>query len=141
MKAPRPSLHHLAMAVVATELSRSGAGHEASVAERSMVRLHEHFGKLIGPTGFDVLLARSLVLARRAHPLLSSCEAGFGGQLSWLPDAVNDSDRASAESAAVVLLAHLFELLARLLGEELSMRLVHDVWPDLPDTRPARDET
>ena len=140
MSTPRPSLLRVATAVVATELSRASAGHEARVAERIMIRLHEHLGKLIGPAGFDVLLARSLVLARRAHPSLSGCVAGAGGHLSW-PEEPGGANRASVERGAVGILSRFFELLAVLIGEDLTMRLVRDVWPDLPDTNPAGDET
>jgi len=114
-------------AVVRIELARAGVAHDSEVIQRILTRLHQELGKLIGPAGFDVMLARSLVLARRAHPLLTGIVVGPGGTLTGLDQTARDPGALEEGQAAIV--AHFIELLVNLIGEDLAMRLVRDVWP------------
>ncbi len=113
--------------VVRAEFARSGGAKDSDVAQRIMLRLHSELGKLIGPAGFDVLLARSLVLARRTHPVLAGISAGAGGTLAGLDDATRDA--AALQEGAMAIVSHVIELLVVLIGEDLAMRLVRGVWP------------
>lgn len=63
MLQPRPSVARFVRLVVRVELARGGGAKDSDIAQRIISRLHPELGKLIGPAGFDVLLARSLVLA------------------------------------------------------------------------------
>jgi hypothetical protein len=127
MIAPRPSVERFVRAVVRAEIARDGAGVDSHVAQRIMVRLHQELGKLIGAAGFDVLLARALVLARRARPSLAGIAAGPGGTLTGLADAGGDDGE--QEEAATAIASHFIELLVTLIGEDLAMRLLRDMWP------------
>jgi len=124
---PRPSVTRFVRAVVRAELARGGGAHDSVVAQRIMMRLHQELGKLIGPIGFDVLLARSIVLARRAHPVLAGITAGPGGALAGLDDAARDG--IALQEGALAIVSHFTEFLVMLIGEDLAMRLVRDVWP------------
>jgi hypothetical protein len=128
MTTPRPSVERFADAIVRAELARGGGGRRSDVARRIMTRLHEDLGKLVGPAGFDVLCARALVLARRAHPSLAEITAGRGGTFTGFDDAAGDGD--GQQEAATAIVAHFIELLVRLVGEDLAMRLVGDSWPE-----------
>jgi hypothetical protein len=88
--------------------------------------LHDRTGRVVGSGGFDVLFARSLVLARRRHPILASVSAAPGGLLS---DSA-ESDAAAMEPAIVAVFATFVELLSVLIGEDLALRLVRDAWPE-----------
>jgi hypothetical protein len=112
-------------AIVQSELAQEDA-RAVDVVQRALVRLHSELGGLIGASGFDVLGARSLVLARRAHPVLAQITAGSGGTLVGL-EALGDA--AAAEEAAISIVAHFIELLSVLIGEDLAVRLVCNVWP------------
>jgi len=92
-----------------------------------MTRLYQQLGKLVGSAGFDVLLARSLVLARRTNPALAGVTAGPGGTLAGLDDPARDG--AELQQGAMSIVAHFIELLVVLIGEDLGMRLLRDVWP------------
>ena len=92
-----------------------------------MTRLRQELGKLIGSAGFDVMLARSLVLARRTHPLLTGIMVVPGGTLTGFDQTARDPGALQESMAAVV--SHFIELLVNLIGEDLAMRLVRDVWP------------
>jgi hypothetical protein len=123
---PRPTVTRFVRAVVRVEIARGGGAHDLDVVQRILTRLHHELGKLLGPAGFDVLLARSLVLARRAHPVLAGITAGPGGVLAGLDDVARDGD--ALREGAVAIVSHFVELLVVLIGEDLAMRLV-DVWP------------
>jgi len=120
-------------AVVRAEFARAGDAHDADVAQRIMVRLHGALGKLIGPAGFDVLVARSLVVARRAHPVLVGIMAGPGG--TFIGFDKGERDRVALQEGAMAIVAHFIELLVVLIGEDLTMRLLRDVWPTVEEER------
>jgi len=124
---PRPSVTRFARAVARAELAVGGGAHDSDVAQRIAMRLHKALGKLLGPAGIDVLLARSVALARRAHPVLAGVVAGSGGTLAGLDDAALQGPELEAGAAAII--AHLFELLVVLIGEDLAMGLIRSVWP------------
>jgi hypothetical protein len=123
----RPSLARFANAIVRAERARDG-GHDSSAVQRVMTRIHSELGKVLGPAGVDVLLARSVVLARRAHPVLAGITAGPGGALAGLDEAALQG--AALQEGSVAIVAHFIELLATLIGEDLAMGLVRNVWPE-----------
>lgn len=90
-----------------------------------MSALYDGLGKLIGSNGLDALVARALRMARASEPTLIEVTAAPGGQLAGLP-----SDLLVRERGLTLLLAHVFELLMRFIGEDLAIRLIRDAWPD-----------
>jgi hypothetical protein len=124
---PRPSATRLANAIARAELARGGGEHDFDVAQRITMRIHQELGKLLGPAGIDVLLARSVVLARRAHPVLAGITAGPGGALGGLDNAALEG--AELQEGAMAIVSHFIELLVSLIGEDLAMDLVRTVWP------------
>jgi hypothetical protein len=79
---------------------------------------------LTGTAGFSSLLLRALTLAKREAPALSVVEIKANGSMEGLESA--------ATEATSVLVAYLLSLLITFIGETLTMRLLHDVWPNLP---------
>ena len=124
---PRPSVARFARGIVRAEAARGGAGDDGEIAQRVLTRLHQELGKLIGPAGLDVLLARSVVLARRAHPVLVGVTAGPGGKLAHTDDVARD--RIGLQEGSVAIISQFIELLVMLIGEDLGFRLVGDIWP------------
>ena len=116
---PRTSVLQLATELVEAELaSRAGAWHVT-------VRLHVSLARLVGANGFDVLLARALVLAKRSHPVLARFVVRPGGKVDGAADPA--ADQAAVERAAVAVVANFVELLVVLIGEDLTMRLLRKV--------------
>jgi hypothetical protein len=109
------------------ELARGNTANDFDVAHRLMERLNAALVKLVGPSGFDVLLDRALVLARRAHPVLKGVTTASGGALAGPAD--TSLSAVELQEGAIAILAQFIELLAQLIGEDLAMRLVRDVWP------------
>jgi hypothetical protein len=126
MNEPRPSVTRLVRAIVRAELGRAAAA-DATVAARVMARLYEGLGRLIGEGGFDVLLARSVVLARRAHPALVGVTAGPRGTFVGLDVATPDS--VALEDGMMAVLGRFIEILVVLIGEDLAMAVLVDMWP------------
>ncbi len=127
MTEPRPSVSQFVRAVVRAELARTGGARDCDAVQLVMVRLHNELGRLIGRAGFDVLFARSLLLARRAHPALAAITTGPGGTLAGLDSVAQDS--VALNDGAIAIASHFVELLVTLIGEDLAMHLLRNVWP------------
>ena len=130
MNSPRQSIQRFASAVVAVELAGGeGLAEPGVVTSTAIAKLQGSFGKLVGATGFEVLLARALVLAKRTTPLLADVSLGPEGDLIGLPAV----DRTAAVQRTVFLLSHFMELVAVLIGEDLAIGLLRNVWPEVPE--------
>ncbi len=79
---------------------------------------------LTGSAGYRSLLARALTLAKRESPALSAVQVKDDCSLEGL--------EGEAVQANVIIIIQLLGLLTAFIGETLTLRLVHDVWPDLP---------
>ena len=107
-------------------LEASAAMADTPAICRAYDRIRRPLTMLAGAAGFRSLLSRSLTLAKQQSPGLDEWEVGPDGSLQG----VNGQ---TAESG-VVLIAQLIRLMITLIGEPLTLRLLHDVWLDLPDT-------
>lgn len=120
MLEPRPSATDLANAIgVAHARGAAGVAEPEQVIGEVAVVL----GKLIGSSGFDVLLARAVKLAARQDAALSGVSSFDGGHLEGLPEGAAERAR-----CVLVLLAHLCELLMKFIGEDLATREFRDAW-------------
>ena len=81
---------------------------------------------LAGAAGFRSLLTRALTLAKQESPVLCALEVQADGSLAGL--------NAEVAQSGAVLIAHLIGLMITFIGESLTLRLLHDVWLDLPDS-------
>jgi hypothetical protein len=86
-------------------------------------KLRRPLATLAGIAGFRSLLARALTLAKQESP-------DIGGWEVKSDDSLEGLNGEAAQSGAVVI-AHLIGLMMTFIGESLTLRLVHDVWPDL----------
>jgi hypothetical protein len=114
----------LADEAVAATLSQASV----PVAFRVCEELRPSLTKLAGAAGFHSLLLRALTLAKRQAPGLSAVRVDADGSLKD-DDAGPNLDNYDAEEG-VLLVAHLIGLLFTFIGESLTLRLMHDVWPN-----------
>lgn len=86
----------------------------------------------MGQAGYRALIFRALVLARVEVPWLSEVEITADGGLT--KHAKFSANRENEEEAdgGEVLLAHLLGLLEAFIGELMTLRLLQELWPDLP---------
>ena len=87
-------------------------------------KLRRPLTTLAGAAGFRSLLARALTLAKQESPVLGAWEVQADGSLEGL--------NGDAAPSGAVLIAHLIGLMMTFIGDSLTLRLLHDVWIDLP---------
>jgi hypothetical protein len=92
-------------------------------------KLRPQLATLMGSGGFRALLSRALVLTQAEVSWLRGLHVkpdGTLGGLDGLPMQLNSDSRIEG---GVVLLAQLLGLLVAFIGEDLTLRLVLEVWP------------
>lgn len=112
-------------------------GREPSQTERGAAffvcqRLCAHLATFMGDVGIQALQSRALELATADVAWLSAVSVKADGSLGGLDAPEADVSPAEHARAAVALLARLVDLLATFIGEELTLQLVREAWPDLP---------
>lgn len=119
-------------AVARTLVQGSSSAEVAAEAVRSCEQLVAHLARVIGGIGVRTLLTRSFVLASARSPWLASEALRIDiGNESWaeLRATILRQDPVVARAGVIDLLTTFVGLLARLIGDGLVARLLHDVWP------------
>jgi hypothetical protein len=125
--ADTPTTRELAQRLLTYEAVGDGtANADTQAVCRVCDKLRRSLTTVAGAAGFRSLLARALTLAKKESPLLSAWEVKSDGSLQGL--------NSEAEQAGSVLIAQLIGLMITFIGESLTLRLLHDVWLDLPDS-------
>jgi hypothetical protein len=123
-------MQNLARRLIAAEhRPRDSADNSARAAFRVCDKLRESLSALVGTRGFRTLMVRALSLAKIEVPWLSKVEVGTNG-LPILPDALErETDPDEAAKGGLALVTQLLDLLATLIGDALTLRLVQQIWP------------
>lgn len=95
-------------------------------------KLGPHLATFMGNVGFSALLSRALVLANAEIPWLRAVHVKADGSIEWLDKLEAQVDPVDIFEGRVVLIAQLLGLLVAFIGEKLTLRLVHEVWPKIP---------
>ena len=125
-------------AAMLREFAHRLLGFEANAVDPSMGRLSAlsrvseklrlPLSALAGVAGIQSLMARALTLAKAELPWLGAARVDAEGVLALDGDPQLDTDRAA--QGGVVVIAHLLGLLVDFIGKELTLTLVHEIWPD-----------
>ena len=94
-------------------------------------KLRPHLANLMGNAGFHALLSRALALANAEVPWLRAVHVTAVGSFEGLDDLGAQIDPDEIFEGCVVLLAQLLGLLVAFIGENLTRRLVGEVWPQM----------
>jgi hypothetical protein len=134
MKGATPGLRDIARRLVEYEAGgRSDAVALAEAAARANQRLRQHLCKLVGPAGFHALVSRALVLAKGEYPVLQGVTVNADGDLSGMAAVPLDQNWQNEHLPALsAVLANFLWLLVTFIGDDLALRLVQDLWPDVP---------
>ncbi|HTE43383.1 MAG TPA: hypothetical protein VK629_21365 [Steroidobacteraceae bacterium] len=97
-----------------------------------LLELRPQLANLMGTAGFAALLSRALAMASLERPWLRSVHERPDGSLENWSELEAQVAAAEFLDGKIVLLAHLLGLLVAFIGENLMLRLVRDVWPNLP---------
>lgn len=105
-----------------------------TAAERCLQKLCTRLAKLMTAAGCQSLMARAIQLATAEAPFLQGVRAGMipGACLEGVHEGVQGLDSEQKQAGLVGVLTQLIGLLERLIGEDVTRRLVRDVWPDVP---------
>jgi hypothetical protein len=112
----------------------------SAAAERVCQKLSRRLSRLVSPAGAQAILSRALHLARREFPFLEGVVAGQPPELclEGLDERLHGVKSSDASAGVLALLGAMLDLLVGFIGEDLTVRLVREVWPDLPDQESAR---
>lgn len=86
-------------------------------------KLRRPLSTLMGIPGYRALITRALTLAHRESKSLESVRVKDDGALEYL--------NSEAAASGGVLAKQLIALLLSFVGEAVTLRLLHDVWPTL----------
>lgn len=94
-------------------------------------KLRPHLATLMGKLGFRALLSRALALAGAEVPWLRAIQVKADDSFEGLSELETRVDARELFEGRVVLLAQILGLLVAFIGEDLTLRLVREVWPKL----------
>ena len=98
----------------------------AATAERTCTQLQAGLARWVGTEGYRALLHRALLLARAEHPALGSLTC-HGGDQPLTTAAVRAHSADEVATGMVALVSALVELLGRIIGQEMAVRLVEQI--------------
>jgi hypothetical protein len=134
MSRATPPMRDFARRLMAYETARNKSAEAKTPALFHVCeKLRPPLATLMGNTGFRALLSRSLALANEEVPWLRAVQVTADGSLEGLDGLhahLDDPDEFF--EGRVVLLAQLLGLLVAFIGENLTLRLLREVWPKIP---------
>ncbi len=95
-------------------------------------KLRPHLVTLVGNNGLRALLSRSLALAGAEVPWLRAVQVKAGGTMTRPENLQARAGPKQVHQGGVALVAQLLGLLVAFIGENLTLRLVREVWPKVP---------
>jgi hypothetical protein len=94
-------------------------------------KLRPHLATFMGNVGFRALLSRALVLTNQEVAWLRAVRVKADGSFEGLDELDAQVDPGVIAKGRLVLLAQLLGLLVAFIGEDLTLRLVRGVYPQL----------
>lgn len=135
-----PSLADFARRLLQHEVGNSGsAGDLVAAFERACQALHSRMAPLISPAGFGALIERAVKLAARDFPFLGGTNAPVAANCSvdGLRHVAEGREPAEVADALAAILANFIWLVVIFIGENLGLRKVREVWPNVPFAAPG----
>ena len=128
-----PKIRNFAVRLIAYETrgNRSSVT-KAPVACLVIDKLRPQLAMLMGNIGFRALLSRTLALSNTEFPWLRAVHVKAEGSLEGLDELGAQVNPDEISKGCLVLLAQMLGLLVTFIGEDLTLRLVQEVWPKLP---------
>jgi len=104
----------------------------AAATVASYEELASHVARIIGSNAVDAIYGRSVQLTQKDFPSLSPASPAdaIHASAQQLRTILEGQEPSTAALAAEALVMHFADLLVALIGEELTLRLFRDAWPD-----------
>ena len=135
MSPATPLLRSFAAHLIALDAKLKNASRSSPATQFSVIeKLRPPLTNLMGGAGFSALISRSLALAAAEIPALRTVQVNADGVWEGLEALAAQLGTDSFLEARVVVLAQLLGLLVAFVGEALTLRLVAEIWPNLPPT-------
>jgi hypothetical protein len=137
--AASPSQIALAQWLIQREVSDAGEllpGPQA--AQRACLKFGQRLAVLFTPVGSQALVSRAIHLARTNFPLFSEQRTARTVEIltQRLRESSSGGPSQHADAGLSAVFATLIALVMSFIGEDLTLRLLHDVWPELPMPEP-----
>jgi len=130
MSRSTPQMRRFAKRLITYEASRDKTSETNDPKLFSVYeKLQPLLATLIGNGGFRALISRSLVLAKAEVPWMQSIRVKLDGSLESVKNLHEQIDADEFFEGRIILLSHLLGLLVAFIGENLTFRLVRDIWP------------
>jgi hypothetical protein len=125
-----PQMRNLAKRLIADEARGNNPSVTTPPADfNTSEKLRPTLATLMGSGGFHALLSRALTLAQAEVPWLRRVQVKADGTVERVEELHAHLDPEDLFEGRVVLLAQVLGLLGAFIGEDLTVRLVRDVWP------------
>jgi hypothetical protein len=132
MSRATPKTRDLAERLVACETKANKSSETRTLAAFLIgEKLRPNLATLVGNAGFRALLSRALALANAEVPWLCALHVKADGCFEGLDELEAQVDPDEIFEGGIVLLAQLLGLLVAFIGEDLTLRLVREVWSKL----------
>lgn len=112
-----------------------------SAAEQCLVDLGRYLSGVLGREGYRALVQRGLKLAAGEFPTLAIVEARAQplGRVVGLRRSVQRLPPTEVKEAVALILAESISVLTKLLGADITLRLLRQLWPLISDADLDRD--
>ena len=100
--------------------------------EQGCQALQGRLAPLVGSAAFDALMGRAVNLAARNFAFLDDTPIGANCSADGLRQAAEGREQREVTDAVVAILANFLWLLVIFIGENLGIRMVHEIWPHVP---------
>ncbi len=131
MKQATPAVRDLARLLLELEASRSeDAAGTANAVLNTLEKIRSYLSKMLGIAAFQALLARALVLATAEMAWLETVRVQDDSALKGFSEAAERQPAKAVATGSTALLSQLIGLLVIFIGDNLTLRLVQDIWPE-----------
>jgi hypothetical protein len=130
MEQKQPIKKQLARELLKRELrDRRDHEEEGLAIQQTFGKVSSCLAQRIGIAGVRALIARALVLAMADFLWLASVHVRDDGSLGGIDEAARSRSSEEMVEGFAVVLSHLLGLLEVLIGRDLSLRLLGEIWP------------
>ncbi len=136
MSRATPRLRRLSRYLIACETRRTPSLSPLIPAAFSICgQLRPQLAPLMGNAGFRAFLSRTLAVAAVEADWLQGVRVDANGSLEWMAGTRAPVPPRDLAEGGVILMAQFLGLLIAFIGENLTFRILHEVWPELSADR------
>ena len=123
------SARDVALRLIASQTTADASGESLSRERGALHQAIAELSRWVGPDGCRALLTRALNRAVQQHPVLGNVQvvSHSAPVLTGLDESVEASSVEAVGAGLTSTLVHLFDLLGRVIGDELTLKLTEQI--------------